>query len=571
MKLYSKMILLGALAFGMASCKKNYLEVVPGGEVSDATVWQNSNNADLFLNDVYNQLYDMNNTYQSLEEFTDNVMCGASWFDAQGILGAGALAPNNLPGEPANLFSWTANYQYIRKCNLFITKVRANAANFPADWVKERLAEAQFLRAYYYSSLWATYGGVPIITVPLNNLTQGDSIYYARSTFEETYNFITTQCDSAAAVLPLTVDKGTGRPTKGAALTLKAWCALFAASPLTNAAQPPTGNDPNHLLTFGTADNARWATAAAAAKAVMDLNTYSLFPDYSGMWLGANNDNQEDIFSKQYIALTKGGQREGFWGPCIVHGTEQSWSSAVPTQELVDCYYMANGKRITDAGSGYDTAHPYLNREPRFYQSIVFDGAPWQGDTIFTRMGGNNQIDLGSTSDITNTGYYIRKTVDESITGQASRADKHPGGENYKIFRYAEVLLSYAEAQNEAAGPDQSVYDAVNKIRARASLPQLATGLSQAKMRDEIRNERRVELAIEDKRWWDIRRWKIADGTTGVMNTPSHGMQISRAGNNLTYKQVKAVDRIFYARNYWMPVPQDALDTNSKLVQSAGY
>jgi starch-binding outer membrane protein, SusD/RagB family len=201
----------------------------------------------------------------------------------------------------------------------------------------------------------------------------------------------------------------------------------------------------------------------------------------------------------------------------------------------------------------------------------VYDGTAWQGDTIFTRVGGNNQIDLGSTSDITNTGYYIRKTVDESINGQASRADKHPGGENYKIFRYAEVLLSYAEAQNEAVGPDQSVYDAINKIRERAGIPDLAAGLSQADMRNEIRNERRVELAIEDKRWWDIRRWVIADGATGVMNSPSHGMQIKAQGGSLTYTVVKVIDRIFYARNYWMPIPQGALDTNDKLVQNPGY
>ncbi len=569
MNLYSKTFVICWLALGLASCSKHFLEVTPGGEVSDATVWQNSTNADLFLNDIYNQEYDMNNTYQSLEEFSDNVMCGASWFDAQSTLEAGALSPNSVPGNPANLFGWTANYQYIRKCNLFLTKVRANAANFPSDWMNERIAEAQFLKAYFYSSLWATYGGVPIINVPLNNQT-GDSILYPRASFEETYNFIVAQCDSAASVLPLTVAKGSGRPTKGSALTLKAWCALFAASPLANSGQPPAGSDPQHMVAFASADAGRWATAAADFKAVMDLNVYSLFPDYNTMWLQAYNDNVEDIFSKEYLSVTHGGQREGFWGPCIVDGSEQSWASADPTQELVDCYYMANGKRITDAGSGYDPTHPYLNREPRFYQSIVFDGAPWQGDTIFTRMGGNNQIDLGSTSDITNTGYYIRRTIDESINGQASRATS-PGGENYKVFRYAEVLLSYAEAQNEAVGPDATVYDAVNKIRERAGIADLAAGLSQADMRDEIRNERRVEFAFEDKRWWDIRRWMIADGSTGVMNTAAHGMQVTGQNGNLTYTLVKVLNRIFYPQNYWMPVPQDALDVNYKLVQNPGY
>jgi hypothetical protein len=231
---------------------------------------------------------------------------------------------------------------------------------------------------------------------------------------------------------------------------------------------------------------------------------------------------------------------------------------------------MANGKSITDPGSGYDPTHPYTNREPRFYQSIVYDGAPWQGDTIYTRMGGNNQIDLGSTSDISNTGYYIRRTIDESINGQVARATQ-AGGENYKIWRYAEVLLSYAEAQNEAVGPDQTVYSAVNLVRERAGISDLATGLSQTAMRAEIRNERRVEFAFEDKRWWDIRRWMIADGSAGVMNTPSHGMEITAQGGTLTYTLVHVLDRIFYPQNYWMPVPQDAMDTNDKLVQNPGY
>ena len=169
---------------------------------------------------------------------------------------------------------------------------------------------------------------------------------------------------------------------------------------------------------------------------------------------------------------------------------------------------MDNGKPISDSTSGYDPQHPYLNREQRFYQSIVYDGSTWQGDIWESRIGGNNQIDLASSSDISNTGYNGRKTLDESINGQTSLGTS-PNTSNYTFFRYAEVLLSYAEAQNEAVGPDPTVYNAVNLVRTRSALPNLPAGLSQAQMRVDIRRERRIELAFEDKRWYDIRRWDI--------------------------------------------------------------
>jgi len=309
----------------------------------------------------------------------------------------------------------------------------------------------------------------------------------------------------------------------------------------------------------------------------MDLNTYNLFTadtaGYAEQFLGVNNYNNETIFARGYATgPAKGSHREGYMGPVYVNGVQESWGNLAPTQGLVDDYAMDNGLPITDPASGYDAKHPYTHRESRFYQSIIFDGSKWQGDTFESRTGGSNQIDLGASSDISNTGYNARKTLDESILGQPS-INLAPSFANYIFFRYAEVLLSYAEAQNEASGPDPTVYDAVNKVRARGSLPGVKTGLSQAQMRDYIRRERRIELAFEDKRWFDIRRWDITAGPNGVLNTPEYGMQVTidPATKALIYTKVKVFTNVFFERQNWMPIPQAEIDKNKKLVQNAGY
>jgi len=201
----------------------------------------------------------------------------------------------------------------------------------------------------------------------------------------------------------------------------------------------------------------------------MDLGVYNLLNDFGAVWLPDSNNSPDSIFAMQMTgAQNGGGRREGLYGPVVVHGTVETWGNFEPTQELVDEFAMDNGKAINEPGSGYNPQNPYAKREKRFYQSIIYDGEPWQGDTIYTRIGidSPNEIDLNSTrGDISNTGYYARKTLDESIKGN-DNLNCSCGLENYMFFRYAEVLLGYAEAQNEA-GPDASVQDAVNKVRTR--------------------------------------------------------------------------------------------------------
>ena len=555
---HGQAFLFALLIISISACKKDsFLTVPPKGLLTNATTFSSESNADLFVNDIYNQLPDINNEDEVLDQYTDNDFVGAAWMTGQSTVRSNAINPANVPGGPAGSFSWTTQYANIRKCNVFLQEAAENKANFSASWYTQRVAEVTFLRAFFYSILYTNYGGVPIITIPLDN-ANGSNIFNARNTADQTLAFIEADCDAAATVLPA-VAAQTGRATSGAALTLKGWVELFAASPLSN-----INNDPT-----------KWAKAAATNLQVINSKQYSLFPDYSAQFLAGNNWNAEQIFARGYALPNKGHKREGILGPVIVHGGEQAWGNLSPTENLVDDYEMDNGKPITDPTSGYDPQHPYVSREQRFYQSIVYDGSAWQGDIWESRIGGNNQIDLGSTSDISNTGYNAKKTLDESINGQTSLGTS-PNTSNYTFYRYAEVLLSYAEAQNEASGPDQTVYTAVNLVRTRSALPALPPGLSQADMRTNIRHERRIELAFEDKRWYDIRRWDITTKGAAVLTIAEFGMKITPNDNvphttNLTYLPVQIFKNSFSEYMNWLPIPQSVMDQNKNLVQNPGY
>jgi len=232
---------------------------------------------------------------------------------------------------------------------------------------------------------------------------------------------------------------------------------------------------------------------------------------------------------------------------------------------------MANGKAITDPTSGYDPNNPYVGRDPRFYQTILYNGAPYRGSVIETfTPGGKDSQDGPSNWNTSKTGYYLLKFLDEKnpIINPWEVAGRQP----WFYFRYAEILLNYAEAQNEAVGPDGTVYAAVNAIRSRASvnMPPLAAGLSKDQMREAIRAERRIELAFEEHRFYDVRRWKIAETTE---NVPAYGINIRKTGNTLTYTRKVALEgKHFENKHYWLPIPRaEILAGNGQLQQNAGY
>lgn len=547
-KIFNQYFILLLLLVSVISCKKDYLEIMPKEQVASGVLWDSPGNADLFLNDIYASIPGPFTTDDLEDNYTDDAMNGIPGRVSRTRVNSSTYTPNNAP-------SYWNQYTNIRKCNVFIENVsKASNPSFTEEWKKRRIAEARFLRAYMYQLLWTHYGGVPIITDVLSFNEQGDAIFRERNTDEETYQFIVEECALAAADLPVKADQA-GRVTKGAALTLKGWCELFAASSLKNPSN----------------DLKKWELAAATNKAVIKLGAYSLFSDYTTMFFEGNNNNVEVIYDKHYLGGTNiGGSREGLQGPWIVGGNQRAWGGVNPTQNIVDEYQMANGRSINDPLSGYNDQKPYENREKRFYQSIVYDESLWLGEEMIMKQisGNRNATDLSDFNEATNTGYYLRKGLDPKY---AINGNQRLNSASFIIFRYAEVLLSYAEAQNEAVGPDASVYAAVNQVRTRSELPDLPAGLDQIKMREAIRRERRIELAFEQKRWYDLMRWKAAET---LLNQPVKAMLIQEKNGVWNYSVINAPggERVFYSnKNYLWPIPQAAIDLNKKLKQNPNY
>ena len=555
----------------LQACKKDgFLDVQNSSAVSSQTAFSTAAAADLVLNDVYNNLPNMYNfNFDPFENWSDNAMTGFSWNLTCNIIRTKA----NINSQTSFNYTWDGASQWIewsgdwggngvglynnvRKCNVYIAGV--NASSLPDDYKKKRLGEARTIRAYFYTLLWTLYGGVPIITEPDDRATQGDAIFHLRASSDETFAFIDNELDAASQLLPSdNSGDAKGRVTLGAALTIKGWAELYYASPLLN-----PGND-----------KARWTKAAATNQQVMALG-YSLYPKYDELFFTTGSTNNEGIFIRQYIPSIKGSSISGFQGPSYIGTTWISWGGSTPTQELVDDYAMANGKAITDPGSGYTDNNPYANREPRFYQSILFNGNTLDGVPYYSYVGsGLNQIDLADAQDQTNTGYCTKKRMDTTV----NIFQNGYSGQTYYYFRYAEVLLNYAEAQNEAVGPDETVYAAIDQIRNRAGVPNFTTvypNVSQDSMRSLIRRERRIELAFEDKRYFDLLRWKIAEVN---LNHVMHGMKVTGTPGNFTYTRINVVPPISAqwsfdkTKNYLLPIPLNAIGQNASLTQNPNY
>lgn len=563
----SRFLLIGLVcAIALSGCKKDgFLEVPNTGAVDNATAFSTETSADLALNDVYDNLpnlYDY--VFEPFDAWSDNLMTGFNWNISSQVLRSKANINANTElwytwSVATMWMEWGTIYKKIRKCNVFIDGVEKSTLS--DEFKNKRLGEAKTLRAFFYHQLWMLYGGVPIITKPDNRITDGDAIFHPRATFDETFTFIQSELAEAADLLPNLIGTGNakGRVTKGTALTIKGWVEVFYASKRNN-----PGNDLS-----------RWATAAATNKQVMELG-YTLYPKYDELFLTTGNSNSEGILYREYLGIKKGSIVIGYQGPNTVGTQWLSWGGSTPTQELVDDYAMANGKAITDAGSGYDENNPYANREPRFKQSVLYNGNTFNGLPFLSAVGsGSNSIDLADATDNTNTGYCTKKRMDTTVNIFQWGAS----GQNLYFFRYAEVLLNYAEAQNEAVGPDGSVYAALDEVRERAGIPTFTDvypGVSQAQMRELIRKERRVELAFEDKRYYDLIRWEIAEVN---LNHVMHGMKITPNGGGYTYEKINVVPSgapqwsFDKNKNYLLPIPLKALGQNPELKdhQNPGY
>lgn len=554
-----KLLWIAVLPVLMISCKSTLEDVPIEQQTLNFVFDQNDSagtNASRFLYDIYISLPSLYDRVGGdfLDASTDDAVSSNPTNTSVQQLALGTYTSDNYPDE-----QWAKYYAAIRQTNIFIDNIdrvplKGKVSNGNTNNMVWK-AEAKFLRAMFYFELVKRYGGVPLLGDKVFQLN--DNLNIPRNSFADCIQYISDECDAIKDSLrsdpidPASIE----RPTKGAALALKARVLLYAASPLYNGGNVSSSNNLTGYTDY-SAD--RWNLAAQAAKAVMDLNVFALDTSFNDIFV--NQSNQERIFAKQW------GINYSLETSESPIGYPQSLGRTSPTQELVDAYGMNNGKMITDAGSGYDPNNPYKNRDFRFYKTFFYNGSSWLSRSVETFENGKDKP--GGTQQQTKTGYYLRKFLGDFENTSAYVS--HP--RDYILFRYAEVLLNYAEAMNEyLSAPDQSVYDAVEAIRKRAKLStyQLATNLSKDSMRVIIHNERRKELAFEEHRFWDVRRWKEAETT---FNRSLHGMLIYKEGSGtLTFQQDSVFKMNFTSAMYFAPIPYSEVAKNDKMVQNPGW
>lgn len=526
-----------------SACKKDFLQRDPGVPIDYEKLFNDpqlaagfGDNSYAFLINDYARLASANGM---TSQFTDESISNTGE-PVVTLINTGQFLN---PGASDVAGIYTQMYRGIRNANIMLANIDrvpwTDTALYNPRYIK---GEQLFLRAFFYFELMKRYGGVPLLDKAQTVAESGAEI--PRSTYEQILAFILKDVTEAQKLLPDEWPGANyGRATVGAAMALKARALLHAASPLNN----PAGDAP------------KWTAAAFAAKDIMLLNKYSLEPNYGDVLIKET--------SPEYIMISVKGPRgwTGYINNFIAPPSYAAQQSLIsPTQNHVDLYETISGKPITDSSSGYNPQKPYLNRDPRFYENIIYNDQIWQGRKVETFSGGK---DVSPTSKIyTQTGYYLKRLWPETITKIAGSAIL-----NFVYFRYAEVLLSYAEAANEASGPTAEVYAAVNTVRVRAGLPALPGALTKDGMRARIHNERAVEFAFEDMRWWDILRWKRGD----IVTQPMMGMRITKSGSTFSYFPFVLpanYQKVFVDRMYVYPIPASEIYKSTGILkQTPGW
>jgi starch-binding outer membrane protein, SusD/RagB family len=545
-----KKALLGSLVVLCFSCKKNVLDQEPLDKYSDAAVWKDPALIGTFLNNTYRIMPTGFYEGQALplaclsDEAT--VRNNGS-FD---IINKGNISPSSL--SPMDFWTTSSDqsyYKVITNCNVFLKNITEAPID---DLLKNRMiGEVKTLRAYSYFRLISLYGGVPLITKPFS-LT--DNFSLARNTYDECLNFIVSELDEAAKLLPLTyAATDQGRLTKGAALAIKSRALLYAASPL---------NNPNM-------DVSKWQKAADAAKDVIDLNKYALYSDYQGLFLDKALYNSEIIWSRPYNNV-KDPESIPSYGALILElflypNGYLGYSQVDPLQNLVDQYETVNGKLPKDDPS-YNPQNPYVNRDPRFYASILYNGAPFKGRAVevFLPKGKDSRDGL-TPQNAGLSGYFVRKFLDESITNPSAA---NTGNTPWTFFRYAEILLNYAEAKY-FLGDEATCRTYINKVRSRPGVNMPPVTESGAALFERLQRERQIELVFEEHRYFDVRRWKTAPV---VLNVDAQKMVVTRNSTGIDSYSVQTFQtRDFFDKNYLLPLPQSEIDKDPALTQNPGY
>lgn len=534
------------------------LDIKPTTFISDEAIWEDKNLINQFVANTYgSMLCGFNRCTAGYEQDWSMSWAGnldAATDDFASVsdgpiytqLNKDAITAQSCPFVEE---IWNQEYKVIRKCNIIIERAPGVEERILSATEKKRVeAEARFLRAFCHFELARTFGKAPLI-VKAQSLT--DELQVAPSSFADIVKFVKEECDLYADNLPLSYsDDEAGHATKGAFLALKSRALLYLASPLNS-----------------SDDSRKWADAAQAAKDVMDLDIYKLYrltdTPYRSMAFDKTAANKEVIFERRFTFPEAPHNIHMMWSLDAVDAG--SWNGLYPTQNLVDAYETVNGKLTTDpTNTMYNKQDPYTKRDARFYQSIIYNGSTWEThrmsmvtNTVDPSKNGSCKPQLGKAR----CGYGPKKFIEE-LDPSTNLYGGYAQSNNWPYIRYAEVLLNYAEAKNEElAAPDPSVYLAINEVRSRSGQPDLPSGLSKIEMRERIKNERRIELLLEEHRFYDLRRWKDGD----VLAEPIMGMNIYDDNVTLRYEVSKVEDRIFNGTHYYLPIPLKEQEKNPLL------
>jgi hypothetical protein len=544
MKKILSLIIFAASLLMLGSCKKDFLSKKPLDSYSDADVWSDLNLVEAFVNSRYPILPFMESPGVIKSYFLSGACDEGNSKQNYGnerALETGQMSPDNLTFD-----FWNNNYQQIRNINIFFDKIASVPANGVTNEAKKKrlTGEMYFLRAYGYFDLISHYGGVPIVDKVYG--LSDTSFRIKRNTFSECVDFILKDITKAVSMLPASYRddaSNTGRATSVAALALKSRLLLYAASALQN----PTN------------DMAKWTASSAATKEAIDFaesNGYKLYTgDYRNIFMEKNNS--EILMSYNWSKIPGGGidivcQPNSYGG----------WSVYTPSQAMVDAFEMSNGKPITDATSGYDAANPYVNRDPRFYADIIYNGAVFKGAPVEPFSGGKDSPQGPQGWNATETGYHWRKYMSETID-----MSKEGSNQNMIIFRLGELYLNYAESEN-MLGHDVEAKTTVNKLRTRPGVNMPLITETGTALRDRIRAERRVELCFEGHRIYDVRRWKIASITEAK---PLMGVNVIKSGSTYTYTPKLVRNRVWREEYYLWPISRAEMNKNTLLVNNPGY
>ncbi len=524
MKTYK--IFLSALVVLMTlSCSKDLLEKSDPGSGSVETFFNTEEELILGINGVYAGFQgswwggSLIHIQPHLDAATDNAVICCPWEYGFPAVGDGTMSPTT-GGIVA--WKWDFGYQAITRVNQMLQLIDEGIPGLSSENATKWIAELRFLRGFIYNEMLTVYGGVPLIT---SVLTPDEALAIGRASREETFNQVIDDLTFAVNNLETTPNNDQrGRPTKQAALGYIGKAQLWAE---------------------------RYSDAAATFRQIMDMegSVVDLDPNYESLFNGSNEASPEILFAFQAVGngVGEGSFFQIHYAPqSLPSGTTSGgWNSMQYTRNLIDDYYMTDGLPISESPL-YDPENIFKDRDSRLAGTFLRPGDMWSGHVMEAPL---NFTYNGQTPHAELSVQVISKkwcTEDALNTGDTDV--------DFILLRYADILLMYAEAQNEAVGPDASVYDAVNKVRARAGMPPFPEGLSQDEMRQEIRHERRIEFVMEGTRYYDLIRWRIAED---VIVNGVEGLQ----------------NRVFNpSKNYLWPIPQSAVDSNPDLIeQNPGY